>query len=101
MTYTITNETENTTELMDLNPREAFEQALNHLGFYLTYSDGTPILTDGDEIREFSLIDSSDNSLVFNFFEGWYENACLKALTELGYSVDKENPDNILTFPRH
>ena len=100
MTYTITNETENTTELMDLNPREAFEQALNHLGFYLTYSDGTPILTDGDDIKEFSLIDSSDNSLVFNFFEGWYENACLKALTELGYSVDEENPDNILTFPR-
>lgn len=96
MTYKITNETEGSTEYVDLNPRETFEQALNHLGFYLTYSDGTPILTDGDDIKEFALIDSSDNSLVFNFFEGWYENACLKALTELGYSIDEEHPDNII-----
>ncbi len=96
MTYTITNENDNITELVDLNPREAFEQALNHLGFYLTLSDGTPILTDGDDIKEFALIDSSDNSLVFNFFEGWYENACLKALTELGYSVEEEHVDNIV-----
>jgi hypothetical protein len=96
MTYKITNETEGSTEYVDLNPREAFEQALNHLGFYLTYSDGTPILTDGDDIKEFALIDSSDNSLVFNLFEGWYENACLKALTELGYSVEEEQPTNVL-----
>ena len=96
MTYTIINETENSTESVDLNPREAFEQALNHLGFYLTLSDGTPILTDGDDIKEFALIDSSDNSLVFNFFEGWYENACLKALTELGYSVEEEHIENIV-----
>ncbi len=87
---------EDSTEYVDLNSREAFEQALNHLGFYLTYSDGTPILTDGDDIKEFALIDSSDNSLVFNFFEGWYENACLKALTELGYSVYEEHPENIV-----
>ena len=98
MTYKITNETEGSTEYVDLNPREVFEQVLNYLGFYLTLSDGTPILTDGDDIKEFALIDSSDNSLVFNFFEGWYENACLKALTELGYSIDEEHPDNIIQF---
>lgn len=97
MTYTITNE--DGSELVDLNPREAYEQALNYLGFYLTYADGTPILTDGDDIKEFSLYDSS-NSLIFNFFEGWYENACLRALTDLGFSVDEgdwtKQPENVI-----
>ena len=96
MTYTITNE--DSSELVDLNPREAYEQALNYLGFYLTYADGSPILTDGDDIREFSVYDSS-NTLLFNFFEGWYENACLRALTDLGFSVDEGDwvtPTNLI-----
>jgi hypothetical protein len=96
MTYEITNE--DSSEFVDLNPREAYEQALNHLGFHLTYADGTPVLTDGDDVKEFSLIDSNDNSLVFKFFEGWYENACLKALTELGFSVVESAPENIIQF---
>ena len=96
MRYTITNDEEKTSEIVDLNPREAFEQALNHLGFHLESADRTPILTDGDSIKEFALIDSKDNSLVFTFFEGWYENACFKALTELGYSVEEVDDSNIV-----
>lgn len=96
MRYAIKNIEEGSEEYVDLNPREAFEQALNHLGFYLTDADGLPILTDGDKIKQFNLMDSTDNTLVFSFFEGWYENACLKALTELGYSVEEEEIANVV-----
>jgi hypothetical protein len=42
------------------------------------------------------VIDWSDSTLVFKFMEGWYENACLKALTELGYSVEEEELTNVV-----
>ena len=94
MTYKITNE--ETSEFVELDSEIVYEQALNHLGFYLTLADKSPMIGDSDEIKEYALMDSTDNTLVFNFFEGWHENACLKALTELGYSVEEQQIQNVL-----
>ena len=96
MTYEITNE--DSVELVDLNPEDAYSQALAHVGFYLKRTDGQDLSQDSDDIKEFMLIDWSDSSLVFKFMEGWYENACLKALTELGFSVVESAPENIIQF---
>ena len=96
MTYKITNE--ETSEFVEFDSEIVYEQALNHLGFYLTLADKSPMIGDSDEIKEYALMDSTDNTLVFNFFEGWHENACLKALSELGYSVEQEHPENIIQF---
>jgi hypothetical protein len=34
------------------------------------------------------LMDSNDDKIL-SFFESWFENACLYALTDLGYSVEE------------
>ena len=96
MTYEITNE--DSSEFVELNPEDAYSQALAHVGFYLKRTDGQDLSQDSDDVKEFAVIDWSDNSLVFKFMEGWYENACLKALTELGFSVVENEPENIVQF---
>lgn len=96
MTYEITNE--DSSQFVELNPEDAYSQALAHVGFYLKRLDGQDLSQDSDDIKEFMVMDWSDNSLVFKFMEGWYENACLKALTELGFSVVENEPENIIQF---
>ena len=96
MTYAIRNTQENSVEYTELNQEDAYSQALAHVGFYLKRTDGQDLSQDSDDIKEFMVIDWNDSTLVFKFMEGWYENACLKALTELGYSVEEEQPENIL-----
>ncbi|MFZ9657891.1 MAG: hypothetical protein ACO29Z_04310 [Crocinitomicaceae bacterium] len=96
MTYAIRNSSDDSTEYTELNAEDAYSQALAHVGFYLKRTDGQDLSQDSDDIKEFMVIDWSDSTLVFKFMEGWYENACLKALTELGYSVEEEQPTNVL-----
>lgn len=94
--YRIINDEEQTQEICNFRKDCWFEQALIWLGFHLERTDGECIDLDDDSVKEYSLLDSSDNSLVFSFFDSFYENACLKALTELGYSVEEVDDSNIV-----
>jgi hypothetical protein len=99
MRHTIINTQEGTYLEMDCEADQSASQALAFIGFYLKRSDGKDLSQDSDEIKEFVCVDWSDYSVVFKFLEGWYENACLKALTELGYSVEEaDQPENVIQF---
>jgi hypothetical protein len=85
MTYTIINDLEKTSEIF--HP-EGFEniycEVLNYLGYYLSFDNSS----DNGDVKEYNLMDSNDDKIL-SFFESWFENACLYALTDLGYSVEE------------
>jgi hypothetical protein len=94
MTYTIINEQEKTTELFEGDSETIFSDALAHLGYFLQFSG-----EDSVDIKEYNCVDVNGD-LVFSFLDGFYENACLYALTELDYSVDEgdwtKQPENVI-----
>ena len=73
--YTFTSENE-----LD-NP---FEVALNRLGYHLNHN------TDDGNVHEYVLIENESGKSSFQFMEYMYYRACIEALSELGYSCEKE-----------
>jgi hypothetical protein len=73
--YTFTSENE-----LD-NP---FEVALNRLGYHLNHN------TDDGNVHEYVLIENESGKSSFQFMEYMYYRACFEALSELGYSCEKE-----------
>ena len=71
--------------VLDIEPDNANEIALKELGYSVRCFE----TVDSDEIKQYNCIDDSDNSVVFYFYDGWKENACLMALTELGYDLSE------------
>jgi hypothetical protein len=104
MTYTITFE--DTTETIEIeNSEYLYSDALAHVGYFLK----TENQYDSSDIKDYTLVDVNGD-FVWAFKEGFFENACLTALTELGYSVDEGDwiafpetgfpESNIISFPR-
>ena len=94
MTYTITDDNQKTTELFEANEETVFCDVLNYLGYYLKFDTSL----DDSDVKEYTLVDSNDDK-IFSFFESFFENACLYALTDLGYSVDEGDwvtADNVI-----
>ena len=95
MTYTITNDLEKTAETIEIeNSEYVYSDALAHVGYFLKTEDQY----DSSDIRDYTLVDVNGD-FVWAFKEGWFENACLTALTELGYSVDEgdwSKPENVI-----
>lgn len=95
MTYTITNDLEKTAETIEIeNSEYVYSDALAHVGYFLKTEDQY----DSSDIRDYTLVDVNGD-FVWAFKEGWFENACLTALTELGYSVDEGDwtkPENVI-----
>jgi rhodanese-related sulfurtransferase len=96
MKYTLTNQEDLSEIVLDIEAENPNEVALKEIG----YSVHCFAHLDSDEIKQYNCIDNSDNSVVFYFYEGWRENACLAALNELGYDLsegDWTQPENIET----
>ena len=95
MTYTITNDLEKTAETIEIeNSEYVYSDSLAHVGYFLKTEDQY----DSSDIRDYTLVDVNGD-FVWAFKEGWFENACLTALTELGYSVDEgdwSKPENVI-----
>jgi hypothetical protein len=94
MTYTIINDLEKTAELFEGNEETVFCDVLNYLGYYLKFDNSL----DSSDVKEYTLVDSNDDKILA-FFESFFENACLYALTDLGYSVDEGDwvtADNVI-----
>ena len=95
MTYTITNDLEKTAETIEIeNSEYVYSDALAHVGYFLKTEDQY----DSSDFRDYTLVDVNGD-FVWAFKEGWFENACLTALTELGYSVDEGDwtkPENVI-----
>jgi len=75
------------------------EQALTHLGFRVEPKSSS------DEIREYFIVDKDDGVQIHSFKDYSYDNACVFALTVLGYSLYEGEAelnmlpvDNILAF---
>lgn len=105
MTYTITND-EGTMDSIEVeNIDTLYADALAHAGFFLKTDDQY----DSSNIKDYIVVDVNGD-FVFTFKEGWFENACLTALTELGFSIDEGDwiaypetgfaESNIIPFPR-
>jgi hypothetical protein len=83
MTYTITFE--DTAETIEIeNSEYVYSDALGHVGYFLKTEDQY----DSSNIKDYIVVDVNGD-FVWSFKEGWFENAALTALTELGYSVDE------------
>jgi hypothetical protein len=104
MTYTIIFDGGmDTIEVNDIN--YLYSDALAHAGYFLK----TDNQFDSSDIKDYTLVDVNGD-FVWAFKEGFFENACLTALTELGYSVDEGDwiafpetglaESNIISFPR-
>ncbi len=104
MTYTITFE--DTAETIEIENSECIHSdALAHVGYFLK----TENQFDSSDIRDYTLVDVNGD-FVWAFKEGYFENACLAALTELGYFVDEGDwikypesgyaESNVISFPR-
>ena len=61
-----------------------YEAALHELGYKLNHN------TDDGNVHEYILLEKETGKPVYKFMEYMYYRACLEALTELGYSCDKE-----------
>lgn len=61
-----------------------FEAALEHLGYHLNHK------TDDGNVHEYVLIEDESGKGVYQFMEYMYYRACFEALSELGYSCEKE-----------
>jgi hypothetical protein len=85
MTYTILEGNGTSAEVFKTeNTENAWFEALNYLGYKIKYDSSIA----EDEVKEYSLFDS-DGDLILRFFETFVENACVYALTDLGYSVEE------------
>jgi len=104
MTYTITFDGGMDTLEVE-NANYLYSDALAHAGYFLK----TENQYDSSDIKDYTLVDVNGD-FVWAFKEGFFENACLTALTELGYSVDEGDwiafpeagfaESNIISFPR-
>jgi hypothetical protein len=84
MKYILTNEEQGfAPEEVEFDEAKASEEALDYVGFRLE-----PKVSDDDhKVRQFFLIENETGNEIWNFFDYYYENACLTALTELGYTL--------------
>jgi len=102
MKYILTNEEQGfAPEEVEFDEAKASEEALGYVGFRLE----PKVSNDDDKVRQFFLIENETGNEIWNFFDYYYENACLAALTELGYSLYEGEAelnflpsDNILAF---
>lgn len=75
------------------------EQALTHLGFRVEPKSSS------DEIREYFIVDKDDGVEIHSFKDFSYDNACVFALSVLGYTLYEGEAelnmlpvDNVLAF---
>jgi hypothetical protein len=61
-----------------------FEAALETLGYHLNHK------TDDGNVHEYVLIENETGKSSYQFMEYMYYRACFEALSELGYSCEKE-----------
>ena len=81
------------------SPQTPEEQALTHLGFRVEPKSLS------DEIKDYFIVDKDDGLEIHSFRDFSYDNACVFALTVLGYSLYEGEAelnflpsDNILAF---
>jgi hypothetical protein len=88
ITYIITNDSDISerhkfiTEFELDNP---FQNALETIGYHLNHD------TDDGNTHEYVLIENESGKSVYRFMEYSFYRACFEALSELGYSCDKED----------
>jgi hypothetical protein len=105
MRYTLFHTDGEIAEIMNLESQNPYEEVLARLDFRVECVNEDFI--DSDEVKEFRVIDATDESEVCTFLSSWYENACIEALSEIGYQLDvgdwtkkDSHPSNVihLTF---
>lgn len=84
MRYTLTNQEDLSEMVIEITEENVNETALKVLGYSVKCSEA---VEDSDDIKLYYCVDDSDDTVVFNFYEGWKENACFAALNELGYDI--------------
>lgn len=92
MNYLLVNEDYNLEEKVEFESNKASEEALDYLGFRIE-----PKFSDcDDKVRQYFLIENETGNEIWNFFDYYHENACLTALTELGYTLYED--EKVLAF---